>query len=96
MPKIKVRPDGQMKIPSAIAEKYHLKEGDTLDVQDLGSGIIFIPEKLKRNRKLRKELNERIWDRMEEEADGAIAKGELSGPFDNAKDLIAHLRKQKP
>ena len=46
-------------------------------------------------RQLLKEFNDLIWDSMEEEADEAIAKGELSGPFHTAEDLIAHLRKLK-
>jgi AbrB family looped-hinge helix DNA binding protein len=93
MPKIKVRPDGQVKIPAAIAEKYRLKEGDALDVQDLGGGIIFIPEKLKRNRKLRKELNERVWDKMEQEAEDDIKAGRVAGPFETAEELLSEVLK---
>ena len=32
------------------------------------------------------------WQEREREADEAIAKGDLSGPFDSANDLIRHLR----
>ena len=90
MPKIKVRPNGQVKIPTKIAEKYHLKEGDTLDVRDLGGGIIFIPEKMKK--KLIKELNDRLWDKMEEEADEAISKGEVIGPLDDIDEALNALK----
>lgn len=96
MPKTKVRAEGLVKIPAAIATKYCLREGDVLDVRDLNGGIVLIPEKVKRNKKLPKQLNERLWDRMEEEASEAIAKGEVSGPFHQVQDLIAHLRKQRP
>jgi hypothetical protein len=47
------------------------------------------------NKKLRKKLNEWIWDKMEEEASEAIARGEVSEPFQQVEDLIAHLRKQE-
>jgi len=65
MPKTKVRPDLQVKIPAAIAEKYNLKEGDTLNVRDLGGGIVFIPGKFG-NKKLLKELNEFLQDKIED------------------------------
>ncbi len=94
MSKIRVRAGGQVKIPAKIAVKYKLHEGDVLHVRDAGGGIMFIPEKVKRDKKLRKELNEKLWDQMEQEAEDAIARGEVSGPFDNVEDLIAHLRKK--
>lgn len=94
MPKTKVRVGVQVEIPAGIAHKYRLEEGDPLEVYDFGGGIVFIPVKAKRNKKLRQQLNERLWDRMEEEASEAIAKGELSGPFSTVHDLVAHLRKQ--
>lgn len=92
MPKIKFHPDGRVKIPSSLAKKYHLKEGDTLNVRDLGGGIIFIPEKIIQDKKLRKKLNDRIWDQMEEEAEEDIKSGRVSGPFETAKDLLRDLK----
>lgn len=35
------------------------------------------------------------WQAKEREADEAIAKGEMSGPFETAQELIQHLRKGK-
>ena len=35
------------------------------------------------------------WQKKEEAADEAIAKGEVLGPFDNAKDAIKALKKAK-
>ena len=35
------------------------------------------------------------WQAKEREADEAIAKGEMSGPFETAQELIQHLRKEK-
>ena len=92
MPKTKVRAGGEVKIPAPIATKYHLKEGDVLDVLDVGGGIIFVPEKVKQNPKLRKDLNEHLWDHMEEEASEAIARGEVIGPFDDLDEAIKALK----
>lgn len=95
MSKIKIGSNEQVKIPANIADKYNLKKGDSLDVIDLGSGIIFISENAKKNGKLLKKLNDLIWDCMEEEADEAITKGEVYGPFQTAEDLSAYLHKLK-
>ena len=35
------------------------------------------------------------WQKKEAEADEAIAKGEVLGPFDDAKDVIKALKKAK-
>lgn len=94
MPKTKVHVGVQVEIPFNIASKYKLQQGDSLEVHDIGGGIVFVPLKAKRNKKLHQQLNERLWDRMEEEASEAIAKGELSKPFSTVDDLMAHLRKQ--
>ncbi|HTE84853.1 MAG TPA: AbrB/MazE/SpoVT family DNA-binding domain-containing protein, partial [Dehalococcoidia bacterium] len=32
------------------------------------------------------------WQAMEREADEAIARGDVSGPFETAEELIRHLR----
>lgn len=95
MPKVKIRGNRQVIIPEGMFRRLDLKEGDVLEVFALDSGLVFIPEKMLRSKKLRKGLNERLWDRREEEASEAIAKGDVSGPFHSANELIAHLRKQK-
>lgn len=95
MSKIKVRAGGQIKIPAKIAVKYKLHEGDILKVRDAGGGILFIPEKVKRDKQQRKKLNERLWDQMEQEAEDAIARGEVIGPFDNLEEALKALKTSK-
>jgi len=34
------------------------------------------------------------WQRKEHEADEAIARGDVSGPFSSPRELIKHLRKK--
>jgi bifunctional DNA-binding transcriptional regulator/antitoxin component of YhaV-PrlF toxin-antitoxin module len=92
MPKTMVRAGGQVKIPAIIISKYRLKKGDILDVRDVNGFIVFIPERVKRNKKLRNELNKRLWDRMEEEASEAIAKREVIGPFDDLDEALKALK----
>lgn len=95
MPKVKVRSDRQVKIPESIFRRLNLKAGDVLEIFGFKGGIVFVPKEMARSKNLLKELNEQRWDRKEEEADAAITKGDVSGPFHTAKELIAHLRKQK-
>ena len=95
MPKTKIERNGQLKLPVALLEKYHLHEGDTLHIRDIGGVLLFIPRQVMQDKKLRKKLNEWIWDKMEEEASEAIARGEVSEPFQRVEDLISHLRKQE-
>ena len=65
MPQVKVRSNGQVKIPPSILAKYHLQKDDILDVRDTGNGIFFIPQTLKqKNSKDRLfELIEDTWAR---------------------------------
>jgi AbrB family looped-hinge helix DNA binding protein len=92
MSKIKVRAGGQIKIPAKIAVKYKLHEGDTLKVRDAGGGILFIPEKVARDKQQRKKLNERLWDQMEQEAEDDIKAGRVAGPFETLEDLLRDLK----
>ena len=95
MPKIKIERHGQLKLPITLLEKYHLQEGDTLHIRDIGGVLLFIPHQVMRDKELRKKLNEWIWDKMEEDATEAIARGEVSEPYQGVEDLIAHLRKRE-
>jgi len=65
MPQVKVQSNGQVKIPSRIFSKYHLQEGDTLDVRDTENGIVFIPKNgaPKKAKDPFFELIERTWAR---------------------------------
>jgi len=92
MPKTKVRAEGLVKIPDALATKYCLRDGDILDVRDLDGSILFIPEKVRRNRKLLKALNDRLWDLMEQEAEEDINAGRVAGPFETLGKLLRDLK----
>jgi hypothetical protein len=90
--KTKVRTDVQVKISAAVAEKYHLRPGDRLDAHELDGCIIFIPKRVKNNRKLRKKLNDVLWSYLEQEAEDDIKAGRMAGPFETVEELLRDLK----
>ncbi len=92
MQKTKVRTDVQVKISTAIANKYHLWPGDRLDAQELEGCIVFIPKRVKNNRKLRKKLNEIFWSCLEQEAEDDIKAGRVAVPFETMEELLQDLK----
>ncbi len=89
----KVSPKHQITIPKEAFQKLNLEVGDYLEVEVTEEGLLLIPKRL-----ISKDQSwfwSKEWQEKEKEADEAIAKGELSGPFETAADLIRHLRKQK-
>jgi putative PIN family toxin of toxin-antitoxin system len=101
--KTKVRSDWQVRIPADIATRYDLREGDTLDIHDIGGGIIFIPGKIK-SKKLLKELNKFLLDKMEDylelqdpELKKQIKEGYEAykrGETRDGRELLAELKKE--
>jgi antitoxin MazE len=91
MPITKISPKHQITIPKEAFEKLYLEVGDFLEVDVTEEGLLLIPKKL--ISKDQAWFWTKEWQEKEKEADEAIAKGELSGPFKNADELIRHLRK---
>lgn len=87
----KVGPKHQVTIPKEVFEKLELEVGDYLDVQVRGNTIAMVPAKLIPKDQAWFYTPE--WQRKEREADETIARGEVSGPFRSAQELIAHLDK---
>ena len=88
----KVTKKYQITIPKVIRGQVHLNTGDPVELLVEDGRIIIIPKKL-----IDADQSwfwTREWKEKEREADEAIAKGELSGPFKNARSLIKHLRNQ--
>ncbi|MEW6215625.1 MAG: AbrB/MazE/SpoVT family DNA-binding domain-containing protein [Nitrospirota bacterium] len=93
MPITRISPKHQITIPKEAFEKLHLEVGDFLEVDVTEEGLLLIPKKL--ISKDQAWFWTKEWQEKEKEADEAIAKGELSGPFENADELIRHLRKHE-
>ena len=90
MPLAKLGKRHQVTIPKALVDKFKLKPGDYVEVTEKGKTIIIVP----------KEVVDRDdawfwseeWQAKEREADVAITRGDVVGPFDSAEDLIKDLK----
>jgi antitoxin MazE len=67
--------------------------GDFLEVDVTEEGLLLIPKKLISKDQVWFWTKE--WQKKEKEADEALAKGEVSGPFKSANELVQHLRKNR-
>lgn len=86
----KISPKRQITIPKEICKKLNLETGDYLEVDTINEGIVLIPKKLiSRDQEW---FWSKEWQTKEKEADEAISTGEVSQIFENADDLIKHLR----
>ena len=86
----RIGPKHQITIPKEIFQNLHLEIGDYLEVQVRDNFITMMPKKL-----ISKDQDwfyTPEWQKKEREADEDIARGDLDGPFDSAKDLTAYLR----
>ncbi len=89
----KISPKHQITIPKEAFKKLNLEIGDFLGVEVTEEGLLLVPKRL-----ISKDQSwfwSKEWQEKEKEADEAIAKGELSGPFNTAADFVRHLRKHK-
>ncbi len=91
MPITRISPKHQITIPKEAFEKLHLEVGDFLEANVTEGGLLLIPKKL--ISKDQAWFWTKEWQKKEKEADEAIEKGDLSGPFEDADELIRHLRK---
>ena len=93
MPIVKVKENFQVTLPVSIRKKYKIAVGDYVEAEDAKEGIMIKPVKLVRSDQAWFHTEE--WQKGEREADEAIAKGEVAGPFDNIKDALKALKKTK-
>ena len=93
MPFTRVSPKHQITIPKDAFEKLHLEIGDFLEVDVIDEGLLLIPKKLISKDQACFWTKE--WQKKEKEADKAIARGEISEPFENAEKLTRQLRKRR-
>lgn len=94
MPIVKAGQSRQVVIPKEVWDKFGLEPGDYFEVEAKQDQIVFIPKKLVRREDLW--YWSKQWQAKEREADEAIAKGEVLGPFKTAKAALQALKKAKP
>lgn len=88
-PNVRIGPKHQITIPAEVFKKLQLKEGDFLGASVKDAEIILRPKQLiPRDQEW---FWTKEWQKKEKEADEDIKLGRLSGPFTDAKNLIAHL-----
>lgn len=92
MPAIKIGPKHQITIPKEVFNALNLEVGDFLDTRVKDNVIVLVPQKLVA--KDQEWFWSKEWQDKEREADEAIAKGELSGPFTKASDALKTLKKK--
>jgi len=93
MPNVKIGAKHQVVIPKNIFHELGLRIGDIVEAVREGNNVVFRPQVL-----IPKEdawFHSKEWQKGEREADEDIKAGRVSEVFENADDLISHLRKQK-
>jgi antitoxin MazE len=91
MSTIKIGPKHQITIPREVFDSMHLEVGDFLETHVKDNAIVLVPQKLVP--KDQAWFWSKEWQKMEKEADEAIAKGETIGPFSKASDVVKALKK---
>ena len=89
----RIGPKHQITIPKDIFEALNLEVGDFLEAGIEDNTIVLVPQKL--IPKDQAWFWTKEWQKGEREADEAIRKGDLMGPFSNIKDALKALKKKR-
>jgi len=85
MPLVKVKRYCQITLPSLIRKKYHIDEGDYLELVEKDGELVLKPVKVIHPEQAY--FYSKEWQADEAEADKDIAAGKLLGPFDTVEDF---------
>ena|ERR1700757_4358231 len=90
---VKVTRNFQVSIPKEVREELGISEGDLMECEITDGSIVLKPKKLiNRNQAW---FFSKEWQEKEKEAEEAIRKGEIVGPFENIEDALEALKKTK-
>ena len=90
---VRIGPKHQITITKDIFEALGLRVGDFLDARLEDGTILLVPQKLIPKDQTWFWTEE--WQKGEREADEAILKDDLVGPFSNIKDALKALKKKR-
>lgn len=91
MPVVKVRAKYQVTIPEKVRREVGLEVGDYVEIQAQEGKIVIIPNTL--GDKEDTWFWSKEWQEREREADEAIKRGDLIGPFETVEEAIEALKK---
>jgi AbrB family looped-hinge helix DNA binding protein len=86
---VKVKKNAQITLPNSLRKKFHIVEGDYVDIGDEKGEIVIKPVKVMPANEAY--FHSKEWQEAEAEADKDIAKGKVSGPFVSAEFCIKSL-----
>ena len=89
----KVTRNGQLTLPAAARRKLGIEEGDYIEVSVDDDRLVLTPKKLIDKSQAYFWASE--WQAGEQEASRDVAEGRVR-EFENAEQLIAHLRQNRP
>ena len=87
---VKVRNRYQLTIPAEVREELGLKIGDYVEVSVQRGKVVLVPQE-----RVDQEdawFWSELWQEKEREADEALAKGQVIGPFENAQQSLKALK----
>ena len=93
MPRVTLRPKGQLTLPAEIREALHVAEGDEIEFDVAEDGAV-VMHGLKVIRADQEWFWTEEWQEGEREVDRAIAAGDLSPVFSSVDELFADLDDQ--
>jgi antitoxin MazE len=88
---VRIGPKHQITIPKDAYDSLRLEVGDFLETEVRENALVFVPKKLVPKDQAWFWTKE--WQQMEKEADEAIRKGEVTGPFDDVEEALEALKK---
>jgi AbrB family looped-hinge helix DNA binding protein len=94
MPLVKITRNYQITLPKNLREKYRIAEGDYMEIGEGQEGAITI-KPVKVISPDQEYFYTKEWQEGEKEADEDIKKGELIGPFKDAKKALRALKNAK-
>jgi len=90
---VKIRENFQVTIPNNLRRLINLGVGDYVEVNIKDGYLIVKPVKVVSSDQ--EYFYTKEWQKGEVEADKDIATGKVVGPFKNAKEMLAALKKKK-